>query len=472
MALAKDQLFGKIAALVFLLLAVSLARAGQIKAWQLDQLAKAKTLGVVRVEAIIEGRIEDAEKVPWKSQTRICSASLTVIRKFGASPDSDRIGLEYYCKIESRGSIQPPSLPTLQAGRVYLLPLNCVSSACRLIDDDGEGLVMPAVSDLPAGEAAVSASEFLLRELSNDLVHGTYATLYATAQWLRWQQSSTLPDRLFAEAAARIPGTDIRRWLDISTACLATLGIPRVPTSELISSGQPYFPFSMSPAGLAARALRQVPPEQRTEGLIRNMLEHSDVHDWGSAATLVPEFKNDRLLLDLLPGYLSQSKAGALYVALWLARNGTLAILQPALSAASRAVRSNQISFNDLNAACTLIIRYGTNEQFAELLAVFERAKSADVARYKQLWDASYSLEVDRMLRVIGILITDERVLFEGVRYCDIAGARLQALSGESFGFGVGGQDVSARDAAVLRARNWLREHSALPPSSARETTR
>jgi hypothetical protein len=239
---------------------------------------------------------------------------------------------------------------------------------------------------------------------------------------------------------------------------------------ELISPRQPSPGFRVS-GGLVARALRQVPSEQRTEGVIRNMLEHSDVHDWGSAATLVPEFKDNRLLLDLLPGYLAQSKPGALYIALWLARNGTLAVIQPSLSAASRALRSDQISVNDLSAACALIVKHGTDGQFAEFMAAFERAKSGDLERYRLLfWYASYSEPGDRMLRVIAVMLGDERVLFEGTRYCDIAGAELQRLSGEPFGFRA--SDLSERNAAVARARNWLREHSTLPSPSKRNTTR
>ena len=64
----------------------------------------------------------------------------------------------------------------------------------------------------------------------------------------------------------------------------------------------------------------------------------------------------------------------------------------------------------------------------------------------------------ERELRVAAILIDDRRPGFGSLRYCDVAAATVEKLSGEDFGIK---QEMagSERDRAVALAAAWLSSH-------------
>ena len=126
---------------------------------------------------------------------------------------------------------------------------------------------------------------YLVDELANIFLYGTYRQMFEAAQYAGHQPPKLVMERIEADLPPADP-----RWLDIGTASRLTMGIPRPPLPESRT--------------FAWQALAHVPEDRRRAGVVRNMLRHMDVHGWGSAATLVPEFKDDPLLLALLPGYL------------------------------------------------------------------------------------------------------------------------------------------------------------------------
>jgi hypothetical protein len=78
-----------------------------------------------------------------------------------------------------------------------------------------------------------------------------------------------------------------------------------------------------------------------------------------------------------------------------------------------------------------------------------------------QLWQVAYSEEGPRILKMISVVLDDERPMSANttMRYCDIAGGRLQMIAKTDFGFGKQWeQDLAERRAAVQRARKWLRD--------------
>jgi hypothetical protein len=183
-----------------------------------------------------------------------------------------------------------------------------------------------------------------------------------------------------------------------------------------------------------------------------------DVHGWSSAATLLPEFKDDPLLLELLPGYLVKLAPGSLNIAWWLVRNGQEALLPLSLDTSTRTLELPKVDGNDVSAATYLLVKHGSDTQFARLLAAFKASRDTD--RYMQYWQIAYGEEGPRILQMIAVLLDDERPMSPKttMRYCDIAGGRLQMIAKSDFGFKQWDQDLGERKAAVRRARVWMRD--------------
>src|SRR5262249_22703987 len=154
----------------------------------------------------------------------------------------------------------------------------------------------------------------------------------------------------------------------VSTSLLATMGIPRQGLDEFVAGKDPTPILTFANNRLAARTLSRVPPAQRREGIIHEMLEFSAVHVWGTTVTLVPEFKDDPLLLELVPSYLNRGQKGAFEVASSLVASGNTALLDQTLDAAFRVLRASDSDPIEIGSACTLVVRRGSDEQFNEYL--------------------------------------------------------------------------------------------------------
>jgi hypothetical protein len=63
-----------------------------------------------------------------------------------------------------------------------------------------------------------------------------------------------------------------------------------------------------------------------------------------------------------------------------------------------------------------------------------------------------------RELRVAAVLIDDRRPGFRTLRYCDVAAATVERLSGQAFGI-KREMTLEDRDRAVARAAAWLDSH-------------
>jgi hypothetical protein len=440
------------------LLLVAGAQAGNLGLLSLDTLAKAPVLAVCRVERTIKGADVPARPGIRAGTARYCTAKLRILRAFPELKETSLV-LEYYCYGDHARIVNGPFFPTLKDGNVGLFPLTQAGRHWKLIADTGWGLIAPAIEMPPSGATPTSARAFIVCELTNAIVQGDYGQLGRFGSFLLCRGAADLNDEVMAALRVALPSGD-PRWLDLSTALLAQMGVPRQKLDDLVAGPAPVPFLTDALDRFAAGALREVPLEQRREGIVRNMLRYSAVHEWGSAVTLSTEFKADPLLLKLLPDYLSGPQKGALSIAAKLAGSGQMALLDQSLDAALRVLREPGFGDGDALAARHLLQGYGSARQFGEYLALVRAAKHGNASRYMLLWQSYDEKQAPRTLRILAIPLSDERESesSRGVRYCDLAGAQLQQLSHEKFGFTLVDQmSLAERGAAVNRARTWMR---------------
>jgi len=442
---------------VVCLLVSAAGQAGLIAPIPISRLAEAPFVVVARAESIQEGALVTVDP-GWKRPTRRPSAVLRVLRSMPEFPGT-QVHLNYYST--SGGINGHPMFPSFEAGKSYVLALVPDGAQWKLLEEEGWGTVAPAIEAQPDGETPATKRDFIVRELANMALRGSYAELYRFGAYLQLRQAGELNDGIFVALKTNLaPGDE--RWLDFSTALLGTMGIPRQKLDEFVSGAGTKGSGPDAPAALAARTLREVPEPVRREGIVRNMLRYSAVHEWGSAATLVPEFKDDPLLLELLPGYLERKQKSAVYIACWLVNSGQLALLGPTQKAAMAVLADKSADFNKVNIASRLILEHGTDPEFEEFLRTFRDAKAHDIGRYNELWQVALEGKAPRVVRILAVMLDDERPAAQGMsfRFCDYGASLLQKVSGENFGFAPGVEmPLTERNAGVARARTWVKTH-------------
>ena len=443
---------------------VASAQAGVIRPLTIDELAAAPNVVVCRVERIGMGAFLPAAKGAQHAATRRCTASLRVLR---ASPDfkAGRIYLDHYCHGPSFAMANGhPAYPGLAVGKTYVFPLVPHSGRWKLIADEGWDLVVPVIDAVPPGNPPASKREFIFREIMNTLLHGEYPDLFRFSGYMQFRHAREMNDEIMTALAAALRHGD-PRWLDISTALLARE--PR-PLSDLESAGPPrdFFPDAVS--SLASRTWREAPEEQRSEDLLRKMLEYSALHPQTADTILMSEFKDDPLLVQLLPAYLAQRQKGAVAIACSLAGEGQLALQDLTFAAALRVLHDTAADYTDVAGAIGLLIHHGSDEQFEEYLAIMKEARVHDRSRYRQMWEPAWEDKSPRILPILAVILDDPRrvSLWDNVRTCDFGGMLLERHSGQKFGYQQWDKmPLPERDAALARARAWLRQAQGEPRS-------
>ena len=443
-------------------LTITAAVAVLIAPLTIDQLANAPTVAVCRVERTTPGpSLPPTQKGERAGVTRRCTVSLRVLR---ATPPlkPTQISLDAYCAGPTYRMINGhPNYPGLQTGRTYVLPLKIATGRWRLIADEGWGLVVPAIEAVPEDNPPALKREFIIGEIVNALLRGNHADRYQVGMFMQYRSAPELDDEIMDRLGAVLPDGD-PRWLDISTSLLATMGIPRQGLDEFVAGKDPTPSFTFANNRLAARTLSRVPPAQRREGIIREMLEFSAVHVWGTTVTLVPEFKDDPLLLELVPSYLNRGQKGAFEVASSLVASGNTALLDQTLDAAFKVLRASDSDPMEIGSACTLAVRRGSDEQFNEYLHIMkEAAKAPDRRLYDQMYQIAWADMSPRIVRILALLLQDERIwspLYD-LRYCDFGGALLQKVSGVTFGYRKwDAMPQPLRNDALEKARAWMKQ--------------
>ena len=347
-----------------------------------------------------------------------------------------------------------PEFPGLKAGETYVFPLVPHGDGWKLIADEGWGMVVPTLAEYPPGKPSASKREFIFREIMNTLLHGAYRDLFLFGGYMQFRHAKELNDEIVAALVAALPPGD-PRWLDISTALLATS--PRRLSD--IEPRQDFFPDAVRT--LAARTWQEVPEERRREGIVRTVLQHSALHAGAATGILLPEFKDDPLLLNLLPAYLQQHQRGAVAIACALVAYDQLALRDLTFDAALQVLRDKQADYYDVRAAIGLFIHSGSDQQFEEYLAMMREAKVHNRSLYSQMWQPAWEDKSPRILRILAVVLDDPQRYppWSDVRNCDFGGALLERYSGEKFGYKQWDKmPLAERDAALARARAWMKQ--------------
>ncbi|MGD0359536.1 MAG: hypothetical protein ABSC93_01625 [Bryobacteraceae bacterium] len=390
-------------------LMVAGAQAGVIRPLSIETLAGAPVVVAARVEGIAPGG------------ARHCLASLRVLRADPPFPGT-HIYLDHYCHGPVyRMANGHPAYANLERGRTYVFPLAPRGNGWKLLAEEGWGLVVPVIEAGPGGEPPASKREFIFREIMNTLLHGTYRDLFRFGGYMQFRLAREMNDEIMTGLVTALPAGNAR-WLDISTAWMAA------------SPGGA--PSDAAPA-LAARTLQEVPAERRKEGILRNMLRYSALHPRASEMNLLPEFKDDPMLLELLPGYLEQRQKGAVTIACGLAGDGQLALAAATFDAALTVLRDRRADGSDVDSACRLLIRRGSDAQFEQYLAIMRGAGVHDRSRYAQMWQPAWEDKSPRILRILAVILEDpgRDSPWSDVRTCDFGGALLERYTGQKFGY-------------------------------------
>jgi hypothetical protein len=208
----------------------------------------------------------------------------------------------------------------------------------------------------------------------------------------------------------------------------------------------------------AAWALAKGAKRDYPDRLIRCLLRNMPVYDWGAANELL-EFKDSALVVGSMKDSLSRDPAGSIYVAWVLVRNGQRAFLPEALDAAVNLVSAPEpVLMNRLQASSWLLRDYGSDRQFDAIPATLRRLKNENEVAYRELFGSVNYMQSQRELRVAAVLIDDRRPGFGTLRYCDVAAATVERLSGQAIGIKQE-MTLQERDRAVARAAAWLSSH-------------
>jgi len=164
-----------------------------------------------------------------------------------------------------------PAYPHLETGKSYVFPLTPDGDRWKLIANEGWGLVVPAIQAEPTSKPPASKRDFIVREIMNALLRGSHADLYQFSLYMQFRPAAELNDEIMADLTGALPDGD-PRWLDPSTALLATIGVPRRGLDGFVA-GRTATTFADANVRLAVRTLQEVPESHRREDIVRSMLQ-------------------------------------------------------------------------------------------------------------------------------------------------------------------------------------------------------
>ena len=456
---AKKSSAAKRAAVVVPIIALTLApylHAGFMHVWSIREIEDAPLLVVATVEGVAKKQPVPPGRTRSSLPEQYWEATLRVHRSYSRKPlpVRPRITVRYVSYGDGAAGMSGyPIWPRFETGQTALFALAPGESGLwRLVADDGANLTVPAlVAQSRAPDAPPNGRAFILAELANALANGGAANRYAAAVYLR--APGAWPDG-FRGIAERAVGASDDRWLEVSCALLASLGIPHPTVAELMAN--PNLP-GLANQG-AAWALAKGAKRDYPDRLIRCLLRNMPAYDWGAANELL-EFKDSPLAIGTMKNSLSRDPAGSIYVAWVLVRNGQRAFLPEALDAAVSLVRAPEsVLMNRLQASSWLLRDYGSDWQFEVIPATLRRLKNKNEDAYRNLFGSVNYMQSRRELRVAAVLIDDRRPGFRTLRYCDVAAATVERLSGQAFGI-KREMTLEDRDRAVARAAAWLDSH-------------
>jgi hypothetical protein len=385
----------------------------------------------VIVTATVEETSRDSPPAGSNPRVVMAHARLRILRSFplSAFAAGDRILLDYEALPEGDSGISGPDVPQLKPGYTLAFPLKLnprpSSTPWRLIADEGQALVIPAI----AGEPPFAASPqdgrgFLAHEIASALVAGTRQELFSEASYTS-NQNAISPDLMTRLESQLVPDDD--RWSLIAAAFLSAQPIPRPTVADLRAGKVAGFGDRYSGSLIGAVLQKLGPSQKAKETLIHQLLAYSDLASWGVGMT-VPEFAQEPVLLRELHAMLKASRPGALLVARNVLNAGQKDILADAITLSFHYVSTTGAEPSELQPACSLIRDFGTDEQFGRFLGQIRDSQYRHRRRYDELWRNTIWSDNDRERAVLEILLKDDRIYQPNMRYSDVARGELTRL--------------------------------------------
>lgn len=347
-------------------------------------------------------------------------ATLLVLRTLGPDISSgSQMRLDYEALPEGDSGMSGPDVPPLAPGAVFALGLKSnqqpLSEPWRLIQDEGDSLVIPAKRGTPpfAGKAN-NGREFLLNEIAAVLIAGSRAEVLSEVKYAAGQR--TIATELTRRLDSKL-GPDRDRWTLIAASILSSMGLPR-PTVADLRGGKNEAGIDLS-SSLITMVLRRLGASQKdNDRLIHQLLLNCDIASWGVGMTL-REFAVEPELIRELRGMLNAHRPGSLYVAFLIGRPREL--LDTATSVALQYLTHPGTKESDLRISCWIIRDFGTDEQFAQLMEAIQESQYQNRHRYDLLWSAVLWSDDRREYKVLAILLNDHRIFQSNQRYSDVA---------------------------------------------------
>jgi len=324
-----------------------------------------------------------------------------------------------------------PDVPPLQSGSVFVVPLKPnpkpESDVWRLIADEGIGTVIPAIEhQVSFPVKAKNKKNYLLQEVAAALSAGTREGVLREASYLTWQTTNGYAAEIMKLLGSAM-NDDAERWALVTASLVSATGIPR-PTIADFMSGRYEALGTRWPGSLPEMLVRRVAEtSDGREKLIHQFLNISDLNDWGTGIAL-QEFAHAPSLIKQLSSMLEQRRPGSLYVAYDVMKVGQRAIVATAIDTAFAYVNGASKHQSDIQAACWVIRDFGTDEQYKRFLGDIKRYQYLDQKRYDELWRNTIWSDNERERAVLDILLADQRMYSDNLRYSDVAKGELSRL--------------------------------------------
>jgi hypothetical protein len=359
---------------------------------------------------------------------------LVVLRSFppSAMKVGEHIQLDYQTLGAGNSGMNGPDVAYFKEGMVLIVPLKSnprpATDRWRLFADIGGGIVIPAIEKKPASlDRARDAREYLLQEIASGLGSGTRGEALVEASYLSRQKTNDFAEELM-QLLTHSAAVDSERWALIATSLISVRGVPRPTIADFRDSKYGADLESWKGSLVEASVQKAMSSSNGKENLIHQTLDISDIGAWGAGVTL-QEFAQEPSLVRELDLMLKSRRPGALYVARDVLKAGQSKIRTAAGEAALDYVNDPSKSDSEIQAACSVIRDFGTDAQFDQLVSAIRKYQFSKPKRYDELWRNTIWSDNERVLVVLEILRSDERMYDKSLRYSDIARRELARLN-------------------------------------------
>jgi hypothetical protein len=331
----------------------------------------------------------------------------------------------------------------------------------ELIAEECDGLLVPCVKEAPPPAHSDTGVSFLQSELAGAFANGGDEDMWRAADYLRYSDKGSVDIDAVEGLVAGKVGDDQERWLSIAVVCYCdAAGMdPSPKLAELLTTDEqpcPLFCF-------AARALSRLSKGHFDDRFITEAFKHAPLRPDNVASALSLNYPRHPTVLELLKQALQASRPEGVTIALSIIKDKDDPLVPAAVRAARELLLRAEKSLG-LCEAWQLIDSYGNESDLPPVLDKIRTWQESDRERYTRLWESS-GCSARLRIPVIRIVIEDRRVSAGDARFCDEAVLGLQIATrhdatGHPFGLSVPlPKSTRDRDAAVERAKRWLRAH-------------